>query len=97
MRATDKALIQVQRALKRLEEAGLIIKIPHGNKVYYRANSSHSAFLDLKQILLKTVIFSEKIDKEFAIIKEKITYGFIFGSTAYLEMKRILKAMSLVG
>lgn len=82
VRATSKALIQVQRALKRLEESGLITKILRGNKAYYQANSTHTAFKDLKQLIIKTVIFSEPLSQELASIREKITYGFIYGSTA---------------
>jgi predicted nucleotidyltransferase len=82
VRATGKLLIQVQRTVKRLEASGLVKKIKHGNKTFYRANASHAAFKDLKQMLIKTVIFSSKIEKELSLIKEKIVYGFIFGSTA---------------
>lgn len=80
VRATGKVLIQVQRALKRLEESGLVKKIVRGNKAYYKANASHSAFNDLKHVLFKTIIFSSKI--ELSVIEDKIFYGFIFGSTA---------------
>lgn len=82
VRATGKTLIQVQRALMRLEESGLIKKILRGHKAYYQSNSSHSVFQDLKKVILRTIIFSDKIENEFSSIKHKITYGFIFGSTA---------------
>lgn len=82
VRATGKVLIQVQRALKRLEESGLVRKILRGNKAYYQANPMHAAFKDLKQILIKTIIFSDKLKYELSLIKNKIVYGFIFGSTA---------------
>ena len=82
VRATGKVLIQVQRALKRLEESGLVKKILRGNKAYYQANATHSAFNDLKQVLIRTIIFSDRIESELSLIKNKIAYGFIFGSTA---------------
>lgn len=82
VRATGKVLIQVQRALKRLEESGLITKILRGNKAYYQANSKHAAFEDLKHILIRVVVFSNTLERELSLIKHKIVYGFIFGSTA---------------
>ncbi len=82
VRASGKVLIQVQRALKRLEEAGLVTKILRGNKAYYQANTAHSVFKDLKQVLIRTIIFSDKLERELSLIKNKIDYGFIFGSTA---------------
>src|SRR5262249_46903218 len=82
VRATGKMLVQVQRALKRLEESGLVKKILRGNKTYYQANASHSVFKDLKQVLIRTIIFSDRIEGELLSIKKKIVYGFIYGSTA---------------
>jgi len=82
VRATGKVLIQVQRALKRLEQSGLIRKILRGNKAYYQANAAHSAFKDLKRVLIKAIIFSERMESELSLIKDKVVYGFIFGSTA---------------
>ena len=82
VRATGNALIQVQRGLKRLEEAGLITRILRGHKAYFRANMKHAAFKDLKRVVLKTIIFSDPIDQELSSIQSKVKYGFIFGSTA---------------
>ncbi len=82
VRATGKLIVQVQRALKRLEESGLVNKIHRGNKAYYQANATHSTFNDLKRVLIRTIIFSNRLEKELSLIKHKIIYGFIFGSTA---------------
>lgn len=82
VRATGKVLIQVQRSLKRLEESGLINKIIRGNKAYYQANATHSVFHDLKKVIVRIIIFGDKIENELSLIKHKINYGFIFGSTA---------------
>lgn len=46
--STGWALMQVQRALKRLEETGLITKTKSGNRIYYKANKKHPAFEDIK-------------------------------------------------
>lgn len=82
VRATGKVLIQVQRAIKRLEASGLVKKTMHGNKAFYKANRTHTAFKDLKQLAIKTIINSEKFEPDLSLIKHKIIYGFIFGSTA---------------
>ena len=82
VRATDQALIQVQRALKRLITSGLIRKNFRGKKTYYSANNSNFVFQNLKQIFLKTVFCSKSIGKKLSVIRDKIIYGFIFGSTA---------------
>ena len=40
---TGNALLQVQRALKRIERAGLVTKTKRGNMVYYKADRMHPA------------------------------------------------------
>lgn len=54
IRAAGTGLYTVQRVLARLEGAGLAVKAPRGNRVYYRANRDHPAFQDLKRAILKT-------------------------------------------
>ena len=76
------ALIQVQRALKRIEEAGFIHKMKSGNRYYYIANKGHPAFEDIKRALFKTVLFGDLLKEFLARFKSKIQYGFIYGSTA---------------
>ncbi len=79
---TRHALIQVQRALKRLEETGLIEKTKSGNRSYYKANQKHPAFQDIKHALFKTVLFGDLLKEDLKPIKKKITFGFIYGSMA---------------
>lgn len=76
------ALIQTQRALKRLEETGLINKIKSGNRSYYKANQQHPAFEDIKKALYKTVLFGDLLKEALAPIKNKIQLSFIYGSLA---------------
>ncbi len=79
---TKCALIQVQRALKRLEEAGLIIKTKCGNRVYYKSNRTHPAFEDIKRALFKTILFGDLLKKTLDPWKNKIQFSFIYGSVA---------------
>lgn len=80
--STGYALIQVQRALKRLESTGLINQIKSGNRFCYKANKRHPAFEDIKKALLKTVLLGDLLKVALVPIKGKIQFGFIYGSLA---------------
>lgn len=79
---TQCALVQVQRALKRIEEAGIITKIKSGNRIYYKANRLHPAFEDIKKALFKTVLFGELLKEALRPLKDKVQFSFIYGSLA---------------
>lgn len=79
---TGLALIQVQRALKRLELSGLIEKKKWGHRSYYIANKSHPAFEDIKRALLKTVLLGDVVKEDLKSIGDEVKYGFIYGSVA---------------
>jgi uncharacterized protein len=80
--STGCALIQVQRALKRIEETGLINKTKSGNRFYYKANEKHPAFENIKQALFKTVLFGDLLKNALKTMKKKIQFCFIYGSLA---------------
>ncbi len=80
--STGCALMQVQRALKRLESTGLINKIKSGNRSYYKANRKHPAFEDIKRALLKTILFGDLLKEALNPLKSNIRFGFIYGSLA---------------
>lgn len=82
VRETEFALMQVQRALKRLEESGFIIKSTDKNRVYYRANRAHPAFEDIKHAFFKTVIFGDLFKACLKPLKHKVSAAFLFGSIA---------------
>lgn len=82
MESTGITLIQVQRALKRLEGIGLISKTKSGNRIYYTANKNHPAFEDLKRVLIKTVLFGDLLKKALVPYLDKIHFVFIYGSLA---------------
>lgn len=79
---TGHALVQVQRALKRLEETGLIEKFKSGNRSYYKANQKHPAFQDIKNALLKTILFGDLLKEALNSIRKNIKFSFIYGSLA---------------
>lgn len=80
--ATDKALIQVQRMLKKLVDTGLVLRIIRHKKTYYKVNSKHIAFDEMRQLAIKAKILSELFEAELEHLKDKVDFGFIFGSVA---------------
>jgi len=64
--STGDALLQVQRALKRIERAGLVNKTKRGNMVYYKADRMHPAFEDLQRVFLKTVALGDVLREALA-------------------------------
>lgn len=81
-RKTDKALMQVQRALKTLKEIGLISSAHSGRMIYYRIVKDHPAFEDLKNLFLKTIALGEGIRRSLLPFQNKVCLAFIFGSVA---------------
>ncbi len=75
-------LYAVQRELVRLEKAGLVLRAPRGNRVYYRANRSHPAFEDLKRVILKTMGLGEALRTALAPLANRVQVAFIYGSLA---------------
>lgn len=80
--STGYALVQVQRALKRLEDAGLIEKTKSGNRSYYQANLKHPAFQDIKSAFFKTILLGDILKNALEPIKKKVKFSFIYGSLA---------------
>jgi predicted nucleotidyltransferase len=80
--STRNALLQVQRALKRIERAGLVTKTKRGNMVYYKADRMHPAFEDLQRVFLKTVTFGDVLREALMPLGGKVQLAFIFGSLA---------------
>lgn len=80
--STGRALILVQRTLKRLVETGLILKSIQHRKTYYNADLKHVAYEDIKQLIIKAKIFSDPFKEDIELLNNKTSYGFIFGSLA---------------
>ncbi len=82
VKKTKFALVQVQRALKILEEIGLITSVKRGRMVYYQAARTFPGFEDLKNLFFKTIALGENIRQALMPFGEKIHFAFIFGSVA---------------
>ena len=72
----------VQRELKNLTDAGIIIREVQGRQVYYRANDQCPIFDELKSIVRKTFGVADVIRQSLATSADKIRVAFIFGSVA---------------
>ena len=69
-----------QRELKWLSESGIIRRTVSGHQVYYQANSGCPIFLELKNIIIKTVGVADIIRARLAPIANKIHIALLFGS-----------------
>lgn len=72
----------VQRELKNLTDAGIIVREVQGRQVYYRANEKCPIFNELKSIVRKTFGVADVIRQSLAGGTSKIRVVFIFGSVA---------------
>jgi len=81
VRATEGGKGAVERELRSLTNAGILIREKRGNSVYYRANPGCPVFADLRQIVLKTTGLAD-IVREALNQVEGIDLAFIFGSMA---------------
>jgi predicted nucleotidyltransferase len=79
---TSSTLLQVQRALGRIEAAELVTSTRRGNRVYYAAKRHHPVYEDLKRIVLKTVGLGDALRDALQPLHEKIHLAFVFGSFA---------------
>jgi len=72
----------VQRELKMMTEAGIVVRERKGNLVYCRANNNSPIFSELKNIVRKTFGVADVIRESLAPISKDIKVAFIFGSVA---------------
>jgi len=85
-RRTGFAIGTVQTELKKLQRLEIICRIKDGNRVYYRANTAHPLYPDLRNLVLKTSGLADVIRD--ALHNEKgIKIAFVFGSFARYEEK----------
>lgn len=71
-----------QRELARLEASGLILARRIGNQKHYQANAASPLFLDLRNIVLKTVGLVEPLRQALRPIESEIRSAFLYGSVA---------------
>ena len=72
----------VQREVKQLSDAGLIVRKAGGNLVFYQANRKSPVFAELRGLLLKTVGVRYVLREALASLKNRIQVAFVYGSIA---------------
>ncbi len=82
VRNTGQSLLQVQRALRRIEDSGLARATRRGNRIYYTANRDHPVHEEMKGMIMKTVAFGDALREGLAPIRNQILLACIFGSVA---------------
>ncbi len=75
-------VLQTQRALKRIEDAGLVEKRRRGNRTYYGARRQHPVYDDLRRMLLKTVALGDQLRDVLGSLEGKVRLAFVYGSVA---------------
>jgi predicted nucleotidyltransferase len=72
----------VQREVKQLSDAGLIVRKTVGNLVFYQANRKSPVFSELRGLLLKTAGVRDVLREALAPLKNRIEVAFVYGSIA---------------
>lgn len=71
-----------QRALKRMEQTGLLKSSRAGNQVRYKANRACPIFPELQGVIRKTVGLADVLREALDPLSGRIEIAFIFGSVA---------------
>ncbi len=85
-RRTGYAIGTVQTELKKLHRLDIVYRSKDGNRVYYRANTSHPLYSCIRELVLKTSGLADVI-KEAIGNEAAIRIAFVFGSLAKKEEK----------
>lgn len=72
----------MSRELAKMVEAGLLLKVPVGNQMHYRANRDCPIFQELASILRKTSGLAEVLADGLEPLAGRIEVAFVFGSMA---------------
>lgn len=73
---------QVQKELDNLTRAGLVLREPRGNQVWFRANPVSPVFAELKSLVAKTFGIADFVRDALQPFSKKIVAAFIYGSVA---------------
>src|SRR5579863_7888832 len=72
----------IQREVKQLSDAGLIVRKTVGRQVFYQANRKSPIFSELRGLLLKTSGVQGVLREALAPLKNRIEAAFVYGSIA---------------
>jgi predicted nucleotidyltransferase len=80
--ATGRRIVEVQRALTRLEAAELVVRTKRGRHVYYRPLRAHPAFSHLRGLVLATVGLADVLRPPLLHLGSGVQLAFVYGSLA---------------
>lgn len=83
-RRTGFAVGTVQQEINKLQRLDIITRIKDGNRVYYKANTDHPLYPDIRNLVAKTSGLADLLKKTLST-ETKIKIAFIFGSFARKE------------
>jgi predicted nucleotidyltransferase/predicted RNase H-like HicB family nuclease len=81
VRATGGGKGAVERELRSLVKAGILVREKRGNLVYFRANSECPIYPELRALMVKTAGLADVLREALAGV-EGIALAFVFGSVA---------------
>lgn len=81
-RATGAGQGSVQRELRRLVDAGIIVRSGRGRQVYYQANRHCPIFAELQGLMMKTAGMADVLRSALSPISGKLDVAFVYGSHA---------------
>ena len=79
-RRADASIAAVRQELQRLTRLDLLTRIADGNRVYFQANTDHPLYVDIHNLVMKTVGLVGLLRD--ALQDERVQVAFVFGSVA---------------
>lgn len=81
-RVLEIGLGALQRELANLSNTGIIRKTIIGRQVFYQANSKCPIYIELKNLVMKTIGLGDVLKSALLPFEEQINVAFLFGSIA---------------
>lgn len=81
-RRTGISLGPVQREIRQLVDAGLVVRETLGTHTLYRANQDSPVFQEMRSLVAKTVGVHDVLLEALGPLKKKISVAFVYGSVA---------------
>lgn len=87
-RTTGAGMGALQRELKQLSEAGVILRNEIGQQAFFKANADCPVFHELRNLIIKTFGVADVVRAALSPLADKIQLAFIFGSMVSGEFKQ---------
>lgn len=81
-RLTDIALGPVQREIRQLVEAGIVVRKTVGSQTLYSSNRKSPVFREIRNLVKKTVGMHDVLEAALEPLRERINLAFVYGSVA---------------